>query len=146
MDRQCRDCLSSGITTKRTADYPGPRCYTHHREHKAQQKQHRADSHIKRTYSITPQQYNDILAEQNGLCPICNHAKGISRRLAVDHDHTKCESHPSNEGCPICIRGLLCSFCNYMVLGRLDLAALERAVDYLKNPPAQRVLSTTKEM
>ena len=42
---------------------------------------------------------------QGGRCAICLRR----RRLAVDHDHRHC---PGQEGCPTCVRGLLCFPCN----------------------------------
>lgn len=53
-------------------------------------------------YGITVEQYDSMLAEQNGRCPLCGDKP---KRLFVDH------CHKTNE-----VRGLLCSNCN-TVLG-----------------------------
>jgi hypothetical protein len=68
---------------------------------------------------------------QGGRCYICQRATGARRRLAVDHNHATGE-----------VRGLLCKPCNRDVLGHLrdNTEALQRAIDYLTNPPARRVL------
>lgn len=84
------------------------------------------------TYDLTTGQYDALYEAQGRCCPICLKSKGIVRRLAVDHDHE------TNE-----VRGLLCKGCNYMLLGRYDLAALKRAVQYLEDPPARRILNTS---
>src|SRR6266566_6647193 len=76
-------------------------------------------------YGMTDEQYNGLLASQNGKCAIC--LKDFSwvkrqnnnpvRNLCVDHDHTTGS-----------IRGLLCLKCNGL-LGRLEanLELLPRA-------------------
>lgn len=55
---------------------------------------------IRRKYGLTPEQYQEMLDRQNGVCAICE-APPVSKRLAVDHDH--------GTGA---IRGLLCKNCN----------------------------------
>ncbi len=72
-------------------------------------------SHLKNTYGITPEQYDQLLADQGGACAICEQpAKG--RRLHVDHDHFCC---PGKRSCGKCLRGLLCAACN-VKLGWLE--------------------------
>ena len=64
----------------------------------------------KKKYGITLDQYNKMVAEQNGVCAICGQPENIKgttinpRGLAVDHNH--------NTGK---IRGLLCGRCNRAV-------------------------------
>lgn len=54
-------------------------------------------------FGITPEQYDLLLAAQNGGCAICGSAlgDGTGRRLAIDHDHASGR-----------VRGLLCVACN----------------------------------
>lgn len=131
----CVDCRREGVTTRRVAKYPGPRCYTHHRERKRSQSRARHGSHILETYGITSEEYEAIYKAQGGRCAICRRATGARRRLAVDHDHET-----------LLVRGLLCKTCNYKILGHLrdDPEALRRAIDYLENPPAFRVIGKRK--
>jgi hypothetical protein len=101
-----------------------------------------AKNHEKRvadTYGLKPGQYAELLAFQGGVCFICRRKPGL-KRLACDHDHSCC---PGPVSCGKCVRGLLCRSCNRDVLGHLkdDVAALQRAIDYLTNPPARKVLS-----
>lgn len=136
----CKDCVIEGVKTKREAKYPGPRCYTHHRAVLAERRARARAAHVERTYSITEEQYQAILAAQGGTCYICRRARGTGRRrLAVDHDHSCC---PGPVSCGRCVRGLLCKPCNRDVLGHLrdDPEALQRAIQYLENPPAKAVL------
>ncbi len=87
----------------------------------------RANKLVKR-YSMTVEQYNHLLKEQNYKCAICGSStpnrKSI-RHFIVDHNHITGE-----------IRGLLCSFCN-SGLGYLqaDLGKqfLVNAIDYYEN-------------
>lgn len=97
------------------------------------------DPYLQRTYGISQEEYDAIKAHQGGRCFICQRATGSTKNLAVDHDHRHCAG---KSGCRDCVRGLLCSQCNLKVLGHLrdDVTALQRAISYLENPPAQEVL------
>jgi hypothetical protein len=53
-----------------------------------------------RKYGITLEEYNLLVAKQNGLCGMCQKPKD-RRRFCVDHDHQTGK-----------IRGLLCDRCN----------------------------------
>lgn len=134
--------MTDGITTLRPAPYPGPRCATHHRLWRKRGKQ---QAHARRTevyYGLTAAQYHQLYQAQNGRCFICQRATGATRRLAVDHDHKRCDTHASDRGCPRCVRGLLCSVCNRVVIGRYGIDSLLRAIQYLRHPPARKVLGT----
>jgi DNA-directed RNA polymerase subunit RPC12/RpoP len=89
----------------------------------------RRDSYLKRTYNISLTEYLAILAAQGHRCCIClKELSGISN--ALDHDH--------KTGV---VRGILCAYCNHRVLGRLtDWEIAQRMADYLREPPAVRVL------
>jgi hypothetical protein len=75
--------------------------------------------HIRRRYGISQEEYLARFDAQGGRCPICSTA---TDELQVDHCHATGV-----------VRGLLCSSCN-RAIGLLgdDLAALERAVAYLR--------------
>lgn len=67
-------------------------------------------------YNLTPEQYDEMFANQEGKCRICKKPEirlhNISGRpvsLSVDHDHACC---PYGSSCGKCIRGLLCWTCN----------------------------------
>ncbi len=57
-------------------------------------------------YGLTAEDYQRLLAAQNGACAVCNEKS--ERRLCVDHCHATGE-----------VRGLLCSNCN-TAIGLLD--------------------------
>lgn len=83
--------------------------------------------HIRKTYGITIEQYDEMLARQGGVCAICEGEetrtmKGTILALCVDHDHETGQ-----------IRGLLCHYCN-MLLGfaQDDPERLAAAVRYLQ--------------
>lgn len=65
--------------------------------------------HLKAKYRMSLDDYEAMLAAQNGRCAICAAEPG-EKRLAVDHDH-KCCPVRSNT-CGKCVRGLLCTTCN----------------------------------
>jgi len=88
-------------------------------------------SHLNRTYGITPEKYNEMIYEQNGVCAICLNPetfiepKGNNnklKRLCVDHCHKTGK-----------IRRLLCNRCNKCV-GQLDdnPHLLRTMADYLE--------------
>ena len=127
----CKDCIEQGITTKRKAPHPGPRCATHHRAKKRDRRNYTHSGHIMELYGITSEEYQRVYEYQNGTCAICQRARGLRKKLSVDHDHVSGE-----------VRGLLCQKCNRDVLGHLrdDPNALYRAADYLMSPPARQAL------
>jgi hypothetical protein len=98
--------------------------------------------HLRSRHNMTPEEYEELLAFQNGLCYICRRAKGITRALTVDHDHAIARAgcdHPEDWSCMNCWRGLLCSTCNKMLGHARDHAMFfHRAIDYLQKPPARR--------
>lgn len=137
----CVDCIAEGVTTRRpiTSGARKPRCATHTR---AAKKRAKATAHartVEATYGISGEQYWALYEAQGGKCAICQVATGKSKRLAVDHDHRCTADHPPDRGCPQCIRGLLCSPCN-VIIGRLGQDALVRALGYLLDPPALRLV------
>jgi hypothetical protein len=146
--RPCKDCVSEraagGVAETRPwrpAPYPGPRCTTHHRAQRRAARSGRRAAHVTRTYGITPEQTQAVLEAQGGRCAGCRRARGVTKALAVDHDHTCRQGHEPEIGCPACVRGLLCSTCN-RTLGhfRDDPVALIRMALYLIHPPAREVL------
>jgi hypothetical protein len=86
------------------------------------------NSHLKRHYNITLDDYNLMSEAQNHVCAICGMKESSNRghtlnalSLAVDHCHESGK-----------IRGLLCMDCNQM-LGKFndDPARFEKAAEYL---------------
>jgi hypothetical protein len=88
---------------------------------------------LERVYGITIVEYEAIKEAQNGYCPLCLRARGLSMPLQVDHDHAL-----EGSGMRESVRGLLCGRDNNR-LGWFE-AKRERVLDYLDNPPAKGVL------
>mgnify|MGYP006145022585 CR=1 FL=1 len=96
------------------------------------------EQRIEKVYGIDGETYKALLKLQRGVCYICHRAPK-TKRLAVDHDHETGR-----------VRGLLCPDnergCNMAVLGGLStakdgaLAAARRAVEYLEDPPYDRLM------
>lgn len=127
-EKKCKDCPPE---SKRAAPFPGPRCYSHHHAKKKADRKRNHDRYVQRTYGLGPGDYEKLYRAQGGKCYICQRARGKSKNLAVDHDH--------KTGA---VRGLLCKTCNHDLLGhcRDDVNMLQRAIDYLTDPPAKRIL------
>jgi hypothetical protein len=95
------------------------------------------DLRLRREFHITLEQYNQVLAYQNGACAICgktHNKKGKKLILSVDHDHKTGQ-----------VRGLLCWPCNKAIaIFQDDLDRLRGAVRYFEQVPFTVVLG--KEM
>lgn len=87
---------------------------------------------INSRFQIREDVYERLLLQQDGLCAICRRPPEPDRMLAVDHD-TRCCPPASRRTCGNCIRGLLCTNCNWG-LGHLgdDPEVLLRAVSYVQ--------------
>lgn len=77
--------------------------------------------HLRRTYGITLEQYDEMVAEQNGVCAICHEVCNTGKRLAVDHNHDTGE-----------VRGLLCSRCNLGIGYLRNVSNLANSIVYLE--------------
>lgn len=142
VSRRCRDCDDEGITSRRKAPYPGPRCSSHNRSKKKRKQNLDRARRLEQVYGITIDEYQDIWDYQMarnaelglpGACAICGYAGRANSRKALSTDHDHASGY---------VRGLCCGPCNRYVLGHLrdDPAALQRAIDYLANPPAFDVI------
>lgn len=136
--KRCKDCPPDA-KRPRPAIFPGPRCATHHRAAVRRTKNRAHERRIETSYTITAVDYWAIYQLQGCKCALCQVATGRTRRLAVDHDHelAKTHDHPVDQGCRLCIRGLLCKRCNTYGVP-LNPAALVRGLNYLANPPARQ--------
>ena len=84
----------------------------------------RKSYHLRKTYGMTLERFNEMYEQQKGKCAICmgNFEDMTRRHLNVDHDH--------ETGA---VRQLLCGNCN-VALGALreDINLFEKAITYLK--------------
>lgn len=87
------------------------------------------DYHLDNGYGIKIEEYNSMLAAQNGACKIClkpesslDSRSKLPKKLAVDHCHKTGK-----------VRGLLCYNCNRGIgLLKDDYDIVQRAAEYLK--------------
>lgn len=119
--RECKACTKVLYTAWKDRN---PNKYKAH--NKRSNLKHGRISHLKYTYGITPTQYDELVAFQNGVCAICFQKEKIHRYLLVDHDHGTGK-----------VRGLLCSNCN-VGLGRFsdNYNLLLKAVEYIRKHDA----------
>lgn len=87
------------------------------------------NTHLKRLYGLTIEDYDRILENQGGVCAICKATEhvidkrtGEARRLSVDHSEITRE-----------VRGLLCKACNTSIGAmKEDIEIFNSAIEYLK--------------
>lgn len=85
------------------------------------------DAFLKHRYGLTLEQYNEMLAKQQGLCAICQEPEtakknGKIKSLSVDHCHKTGK-----------VRGLLCHACNTGIGSfKEDLNLLNSVKHYLE--------------
>jgi hypothetical protein len=93
-------------------------------EHPEEWERHRRRSWLGRKYGITPEEYDERLAEQGGVCAICRRPPEDPRGYKMHVDHC----HQSGD-----VRGILCGSCN-RGLGNFgdDADRLLAAVEYLR--------------
>jgi hypothetical protein len=93
------------------------------------------ETHVKRKYGMTIEQYNEMFEAQNGLCAICGYKFGQKNGdCYVDHCHsTKI------------VRGLLCQQCNSAIGHAKDdpgvLLKAARYVSAFASPPQKFALA-----
>lgn len=124
-------CPRCGETKSRKTDFrqvPGPKkthsyCTPCLREY---QRERARKYNYKAKYGISIDDYNALLAEQDGRCAICqtdDPGEGPNRRknFSVDHHHESGQ-----------VRGLLCNRCNRMIgLAQDDPLVLQTAAGYV---------------
>ena len=92
-------------------------------ERKKYMKEYGAKHHLKSTYNLTTEQYNDLLIKQNHKCAICSvdEKEAPKGKLFVDH------CHATNK-----VRELLCHNCNVSIgLLKESITTLTKAIAYL---------------
>lgn len=96
---------------------------------KAHCKSCNTDYDLQRRYGISKKMYDAMLEKQNYRCAICSTHTDEVGTLVVDHDHACC---PGRKTCGLCVRKLLCGYCN-RGLGMFfdDFNLLAEAYNYL---------------
>lgn len=98
-----------------------PKILQWRKEHPENCKQYYLRRNIVRM-GLTPEEFDNKLSEQNGVCAICGGVNPNGRRLFIDHNH--------DTGV---IRGLLCNHCNNGIGNfQENIEFLNSAISYLK--------------
>lgn len=92
------------------------------------------DSGSRARYGVTDEEVGAILAAQDDRCATCQRQVSEDNPLLVDHDHALGPVRAA-------VRGLLCRRCNAAIgLFGDDPVSMQRAIDYILNPPAQALI------
>ena len=84
--------------------------------------------HLKKTYGITVDRYNEMFIAQQGKCAICGrHQSEFKNSLCIDHNHKTGK-----------VRTLLCIGCNYFV-GRIEnnIELVRQIIKYVEEADGQ---------
>lgn len=95
--------------------------------------------YLRRQYQLTEEKFFNLLAKQNGVCPVCKKPLVVDfanrhgrDALVIDHDHRCCSDQ--KKSCGRCIRGILHMSCNTGMGALGDSPVLCRnAAEYLEN-------------
>jgi len=97
------------------------------KEHRKRYAEHYRKRDLMRKFGLGEDDYQTMLAAQNGVCAICGKPETVKRNgnpmcLAVDHHHETGK-----------VRDLLCSACNRLVgVAKENIKVLEAAIAYLR--------------
>ena len=126
-----RKCSRCG---KPNAVPPARLCPTCKRKARQQAQEKARNNRAQSVYKLRDGDYQKLYDHSKGKCYICGGRGG--GKLNIDHNHETGE-----------VRGLLCTKCNYILLGRIgkdnpDIleAIMSSAVDYLRNPPSRKII------
>src|SRR5262249_39133582 len=118
----CKECVLDQRETRRI-------------QKKRRERAGRREYNLKKHHGWSPADYARVLAFQGGGCAICGKTEGVmegdghGQRIHLDHDHATDEN-----------RGILCSACNNLLkLAQDSPERLQKAIDYLVNPPCRQL-------
>jgi hypothetical protein len=123
--RRCRICKETKSVDLFVKNNTQPRCrgYTYECKDCLYRQNRERGYNLKGNTGLTLEQYNQLLAAQDGKCAICAREPGRFR-FSVDHNHET--NH---------VRGLLCQKCNQLVAGLDNEDWFEQAILYLRRRP-----------
>ena len=117
-DFKCKDCKKEYNKNHKSHMKESSKIWAD--EHKERVKEISRKGHLKRKYSISPEDYNRLMKQQNNKCLICHRIP--DKKLFIDHNHKTGK-----------VRGLLCQNCNLMIgnAGE-DINILLSGIEYLR--------------
>ena len=131
---RCRDCVSltrftnpaaRAVHLQKTREWKArntSKVKADRKQHYRQNMERSSATNRSRNYGLTPEQVQQMLEAQGGVCVICHKLCKSGNRLAIDHCHTTQK-----------VRGMLCGNCNRGLGSYLDSPELlRRAALYLE--------------
>lgn len=130
--RKFDKCTQCGTTTKKHRGYglcwgcyqktPEKKEYNREYHKRPASKAKKQDIRLQNTYGISTEQKEQMIKQQNGVCPLCKKPFSRKKDIHIDHDHDSGE-----------VRGILCSKCN-LAIGLLyeSIPTLINIINYLK--------------
>jgi hypothetical protein len=130
LTKKCEICSSKFEPKKEGQTCCSKKCYSkkwrvdniEHRKNYKKEYYHNGNAEYKKycdrkstlwMYSMSVEQYENLLKKQEGHCALCdNKHDDNGYKLSVDHDHKCCDTRGRQKTCGKCTRGLLCNICN----------------------------------
>jgi hypothetical protein len=137
--RRCRRC--NRMLTKGRLLQNKMFCGPCEQVNKKASKERAHDRYVANEFGLEPGDYERLYKAQGGKCAIkgCR-AKGISKRLAVEHNHKLGNTREA-------VRGLTCGLHNdWIAMAGDDPTVFDSIAEYLRDPPACKVLGTERTM
>lgn len=129
LKHECKQCNTERSRAQRARN-PGKSAEYSKRYRERNPKSYRS-GHLKRTFGITLEEYEQMSVNQDGVCAICGELNENGENLSIDHDRSCCSGTKS---CGKCIRGLLCGNCNRAIgLLKDSIDRLDSAKNYLQS-------------
>lgn len=121
---RCRPCTMEATNTWRAANAEKTResAKRHYYKDHERSKELQRKRKMRSQYGLEPEEFDQMLVDQDGVCAVCGGVQSNGRRLAIDHNHETGE-----------VRGLLCDSCNHGLGNfRDDPHLMKTAIKYLR--------------
>lgn len=122
--QQCKSCVNAGKAAWKKANQEVCRNYNKQwrKENPKKSAAIAERTYYKQKYGITVKQKEEMIAQQNNCCAICQQPFSASKHTCVDHNHQTGD-----------VRGILCTSCNHG-LGKFkdSITYMQNAIAYIK--------------
>jgi len=92
-------------------------------------------------YGLTLEEFENILQEQNNICPICGKSP-TTGKWVIDHEHIRNYKNLSPDKRKAAVRGILCWYCNRWYLAKgITVQKAKKIAEYLEKYEKKKLLN-----